>query len=252
MKIDSSSKIVAKDQLLKEYGAMMIEKQGGKDVQFSSQKMRDLGHLVEGLMVVEGNTSVQLSDFLKPEKFDTIVKAIRDIAGFNSGNCQLEVGIPSPALKLGYSIQKCACTLSVKTLCSKDDLRFREIKNFQKIMKSEWEYRVSHHSLTSLHERRFNKVHVLPLAEDMTCLMNFIDQEIVNETRNLRENPTAQCWTLLAKLLLSRAVMLNKRRGGEASKLLLISYNNRPNRSQSASSEIMASLSSWEQQLSVE
>jgi hypothetical protein len=31
-------------------------------------------------------------------------------------------------------------------------------------MKSEWEYTVvSLHSLTSLHERRFNKVHVPPL-----------------------------------------------------------------------------------------
>jgi hypothetical protein len=196
---------VTKDALIKEFGVMLIEKQGGKGAQFISQKMRELGCLVEGLMVVEGSSNVQLSHFLKPEKFDTIVKAIRDITGFNSENGLLEVGIPSLSLKLDYSIQKCASILSGQALRSKDDSRFKDIKNFQKIMKSEWEYRVSRHSLTTLHERRFNKVHVPPLPEDTASLRKFIDEKIVNESRSLKENPTAESWTLLAKLLLSRA-----------------------------------------------
>ena len=140
MKYDSVSRIVSKDTLIKEFGSMLIEKQGGKDHQFILQKMRDLARLVKSLMLVEESTNVQLSDFLRPEKFDTIVRAIRHITGFSAGNGQLEVGIPSLALKVGYSIQKCASILSGQALRSRDDARYNDIKNFQKIMKSEWEY----------------------------------------------------------------------------------------------------------------
>ena len=252
MKNDSIARIVAHDSLIKQFGSMLVERQGGKDAQFTSQKMRELARLVEGLMAVEENESIQLSDFIKPEKFDTIVKAVRNIAGFDEQSGHLQVAIPSLALKLGYSLQKCSSILSGQALQSKDDATFKDLKNFQKLMQSEWEYRVSHHSLTSLHERRFNKVHVPPLAEDMMCLRKNIDQRIADEPKNLRDHPDGKSWTLLAKLLLSRAIMLNRRRGGEASKLLLTSYNSRPDWAMSASSEMRASLSSWEQRLSVE
>ena len=76
MKNYSISKIVRQDGLIKEFGLMLIEKQGGKDAHFTSQKMRELARLVKGLMLVEGRRNSQLSDFLKPEKFDTIVEAI--------------------------------------------------------------------------------------------------------------------------------------------------------------------------------
>ena len=111
MKNDCIFKIVQKDPLIKAFGSMMIEKNGRKDGQLISQKMRELGHLVEGLMSVEKSKNVQLSDFIKPEKFDTVVTAVH-IAGFNSQNDQLKVSISSLALKVGYSIQKCASILS--------------------------------------------------------------------------------------------------------------------------------------------
>jgi hypothetical protein len=74
--------------------------------------MRELGRLVEGLMSVEKSKKVQLSDLIKPEKFDTVVTAVRIIAGFNSQNDQLKVSIPTLALKVGYSKQTCASILS--------------------------------------------------------------------------------------------------------------------------------------------
>ena len=102
-------------------------------------------------------------------------------------------------------------------------------------------------SLTSLHERRLNKVHAPLLAEDMTHLRNYIIEKIVNESRRLKGDLTAKRWSLQAKLLLAKAVMLNKKRGSEASKLLLTSYKNRPNWTQSSFTEIMTSNSSREQ-----
>lgn len=99
MKYDSISDIVKRDQLIKAFGLMLLEKNGLKNSQFVFQKMRELRHLVEGIMATEGNKNVELSNFLRHEKFDTIVKAVRNIAGFSGENGQLEVGIPSLALK---------------------------------------------------------------------------------------------------------------------------------------------------------
>ncbi|CAB3992921.1 Hypothetical predicted protein, partial [Paramuricea clavata] len=101
-----------KEPLIKAFGSMMIEKSGPKDSQFISQKMRELGRLVEGFLLVEKSKNVQLSNFIKPEKFDMVVTAVHIITGFNSQNDQLKVSIPSLALKVGYSIQKCASILS--------------------------------------------------------------------------------------------------------------------------------------------
>ena len=46
MKNDSIARIVAHDSLIKQFGSMLVERQGGKDAQFTSQKMRELARLV--------------------------------------------------------------------------------------------------------------------------------------------------------------------------------------------------------------
>ena len=250
MKCDSISDIVKRDQLIKAFGLMLLEKNGLKNSQFLSQKMSELGRLVESIMAIEENKNVELSNFLWPEKFDTIVKAVRNVAGFSGENGQLKVGIPSLALKVGYSPQKCASILTGQALRSQDESALKDSKNFQRLMKSEWEYTVSHHSLTALHERKFNKVNVPPLADDIANHRNYVDKKIEEESMSLEQSLTTKTWTSLARLLLARIVMLNKRRGGEASMFLLVSYQNRPEWIQCSSGEILASLNSLERRLS--
>ncbi|XP_028418000.1 uncharacterized protein LOC114542728 [Dendronephthya gigantea] len=242
--------IVRKDELIKSFGIMLLEKDGERDCQFVSQKMRELGRLVKHLMVEEKNSAVQLCDYIKPEKFDTIVKAVKETSGFMAGNGQLDVNIPSLALKLGYSIKKCASLLHNQALRARNADQVKDIKSFLKIMSTEWEYKISHHSISTLKERKYNKVQVLPLAEDIAKLRKFLDEEIASETSQLEELPIAKNWTSLAKLLLARIVMLNKRRGGEASKLLLKSYDEIPEWTKCATSEILSSLSPLEKRLS--
>ncbi len=81
----------------------------------------ELAHLVEGLMLVQGSKHVQLSDFLMPEKFDTIVKAVRNIAGFSAGSGHLQVvifewssssGHSIANFKMDFSLHKCSSILS--------------------------------------------------------------------------------------------------------------------------------------------
>ena len=68
MKRGAIADIVKSDDLIKMLGAFLLEKEGESDRQLVSQKMRELGRLLQQLMVVENNEVVQLSDFIKPEK----------------------------------------------------------------------------------------------------------------------------------------------------------------------------------------
>ena len=66
----------------------------------------------------------------------------------------------------------------------------------------------------------------------------------------LEEQPQLQAWSDLAQATLARLVMFNKRRGGEASKMLLSSYLSRPDWTKVNNPEIMSALSSFERELS--
>ncbi|XP_028417721.1 uncharacterized protein LOC114542174 isoform X2 [Dendronephthya gigantea] len=245
------AEIVKKDELIKALGAFLLEKDGERDRQLVSQKMREMGRLLQRLKIVEKNEKAQLSDFIRPEKFDVVIRAVKETAGFKDpDHGLLDVSIPSLALKLGHSLSKCATLLHNQAIRARNEEMAKEIKDFQKLMRSEWEYKISHHSLSTLKDRKMNSVQVLPLAEDMAMLRQFVDKEITETSSQLKESPTPNNWNALARLLLARVVMLNKRRGGEASRLLMRSFNSIPEWTKNATSEILASLSPLEQRLS--
>ena len=139
---------------------------------------------------------------------------------------------------------------SGQAFCRKDKDLQEDVDNFEKLLDSEWSHRVSHHSLSTLSASKFNKVELLPLADDLEKLRRSILSKISSSTQILAEQPQLEAWSQLAQATLARLVMFNKRRGGEASKMLLESYHQRPDWKQVNNPEIMASLSGFERELS--
>lgn len=70
-------------------------------------------------------------------------------------------------MKIGHSLKKCVNILRGNALRRKDKEAQEDADNFEKLIESEWSHRVSHHSLGALSTRKFNKVGLLPLAEDL-------------------------------------------------------------------------------------
>ena len=66
----------------------------------------------------------------------------------------------------------------------------------------------------------------------------------------MNNQPQLDDWSLLAQFTLTRLVIFNKRRGGEASKLALKVYQERLDWSKANSSEITKSLNKFEKELS--
>ena len=62
----------------------------------------------------------------------------------------------------------------------------------------EWSHHISHDSLTTLSTRKFDKMNVLPLAEHLAKLRDYIDQQIHKSLSSFKEHPNLEDWSLLA------------------------------------------------------
>ena len=250
MKSDEISIAARNDWLIKEVGIMLVEKYGEKQNSLISQKMRELSRLLVQLRAKDASPASQLSDFIKPGRFDDIVSAVKSISKFHFEKGVQNVATPSLSLKIGHSLKKCINILRGHALRRKDTILEEDVNNFEKLIESEWSFRVSHHSLGALSSKKFNKVELLPLAEDLEKLRKSVLSKMSFSAEVLEKDPHLEAWSDLAHATLARLVMFNKRRGGEASKLLIDSYLKRPDWSKVNNPEILSSLSGFERELS--
>lgn len=156
---------------------------------------------------------------------------MKALSKFNSEDSVRDVAIPSLSLKISHSLKKCVNILQGDALRRKDNELQEDLDNFEKRIESEWNHRVSHHSLGALGSKKFNNEEPLPLAEEK--LRTSVLSIILSTVQVLREGqPQMEVWNQLAQATLARLVMFNKRRGGEASRMLVESYDHQPDWSQ--------------------
>ena len=165
------------------------------------------------------NRHMQLSNFIVPNMFHKLVDAAKALCDFAVRDSKQNAGTPSIALKIGYGLKKCVNVVVGRALRYEDEVSERAIDHFRQLLQIEWSSRISHHSLTMLNMRRFSKIDVLPLAEDLNKLRKYIDRVINMSMESLQNHPLLEDWSLSPKASLTRLVMFNKRRGGDASKL---------------------------------
>lgn len=75
---DDISLVVRRDKLILEFGTSLLMKVGGEKHEYISQRLRQLARLVLALRKLGEGTN--LSDFLIPERFDLVVKAVMNIS----------------------------------------------------------------------------------------------------------------------------------------------------------------------------
>ena len=124
-----------------------------------------------------------------------------------------------------------------------------EAETFIHLHYSEWTDKVSSIALATLKTNNFNKVEMLPLTDDLFLLKNFLMQTMEDQNKHITEDPFYASWRALAESTMSRIILFNKRRGSEASNLLLQTYTTRPNWVASANKEIVDSLLPMEMKL---
>lgn len=90
-----------------------------------------------------------------------------NISKFDVKMGESRVGTPSLALHIGYSLKKCVGNVRGKALREKDRGLLEDVGHFEKLTEAEWNYCISHHSKTTLNDRRHNQPDFLPVRSDI-------------------------------------------------------------------------------------
>ena len=242
---------IAKDFLIVKFGTILIGKLGPRRKHDVSQRMRQLARLKMQVNLKKEKKIYQLFDMISGKQFDYVVQGVRDMSGmFESDEDVVRFEKPGLALRMGHSLIKVAEIKFGMCLRNDDDVGSNEAETFSKLHRREWTDLVSSAALASLKANKFNKGDVLPLTDDLIKLKNHLSSKMATLSQNIRDCPSYQTWRELAQATMVRMLLLNKRRGAEASKMLLTSYQSRPNWKETTNKEVLDSLSSLEKRCS--
>ncbi|KAK4879868.1 hypothetical protein RN001_008014 [Aquatica leii] len=247
LKHDDVGIVCREDQLIIKLGALLFEKFSVQQHDFIRQTMRQLARLI--IQVRSTSSLTNLEQILLPKNFDIIVKSVKQLC-VSTINAEkfYNYEIPSLALKLGHSLRKCAQISRGVALRTGNLRRDREMQGFLEIMNLEWKNKVSSNALKTLRHRKFNCTQLLPITQDIITLNSYLDAFIQEMTEKIQLN-VQENWPKLAAATLSRIILFNKRRSGEASRMSLNHYACRPNWNEQVTSELKNSLTPLEQTL---
>jgi hypothetical protein len=253
MRCDELTTLVKKDAVIIRFGCILHHRLGKQRCHDISQRMRQLGRLlqeVNRLNAVAGGQLVNLEQCLSGEKFDIVLEATENLCSqFDDESGRHLFNNPSLGLKLGHTLAKCAELKVGMAIRSMDSNMRAEAEAFMALHKAEWTSQISGPSLASLKKRRYNNPQLLPLTSDLVKLKTFQERQMDMLTASLRKQPTYSTWRSLLEVVYSRVVIFNKRRGGETARLLLSAYEMRPKWEQVASDVLIQTLTPVEQQL---
>ena len=244
---DEFSILSRNDHTITKYGEKLYQKHGHNTHMHHhiSCKMRELARLVITVRKIDPSVT-WLADCLIPAKFDTVVRAVRELCGFVEGTNKYKT--PSLALKLGHSLKKCCAIAACSSIKANDVEKRQLLDNFMYLCEKEWSTEVSSAALSTLTAEKMNKPQRLPLTGDIKKINELIANESKQWQEQLETAVSANAWQALAKVTLAGVVLFNRRRAGEAERLLLSEYNQR-NRNVLAVEDVAESLSDSERVL---
>ncbi|XP_026054801.1 uncharacterized protein LOC113040760 [Carassius auratus] len=192
MRQDEISETIMKDSLICLYGESLYTKCGHdkSQHQYIIQKMRELARFMIEVKSRSREVS-NLTQLCNPENFLLAIAACKEVSSYQPDLNTFKT--PSLALKIGYSLKK-ACQLSLGQSLMAGD------RDTEKKLKTS--------------------------SSSLTVIGHLKSVEQVSKDK-LKENVNGAEWKILAETLLCQIILFNRRREGEASKLLLASYVNR-------------------------
>lgn len=220
MRDDEVRRAIEGDDLIMRFGQRLYEEQGHHPhrLPYVAQKMRELGRLLNVLMSSDLNI-FSLEDAMKSSSWDSLLKGVKIVSEFD--NSTQTYGIPSLALKIGYSLKKCAEDLYFIALRNEDEDRKRISQTFVEMYNCDWKTSISSKALASLTASKYNKTQLLPLVEDVVK-MNAYLQKKAEEIRKSWSNERCGEFT---KLCLAQIILFNRKRSGEAERMTVESFH---------------------------
>lgn len=220
-KNDPISEVCKQDFTILKFGYLQFQKYGPPQSELIRQTMRQLGRLLTEVKSIHSDIK-ELADCLLPSKFDVVISSVRRLCRtVNSNTNRPQFEVPSLALKLGHALKKCL-NIHRGMALRNGDLRKNELcMSFLQLMEMEWNNKISSCALSTMNKRKFNHKELLPLTEDLLILTKFLNQEIERLTNKLSLDVDYKTWRTLASCALTRIILFNKKRSGEAAKMTM-------------------------------
>ncbi|XP_065151644.2 uncharacterized protein [Paramisgurnus dabryanus] len=219
---DEITNVVRKEKVILKLGQHLFNKHG-HDVtkhEYIRQKMRETGRLV--LQGKKNGKLKEVSDFFIPANFPDVIEAVHSVAGLNEETSTFKA--PSLALKLGHNLKKMANIIECEAMMSDDKNALSNVQAFKKICDTKWSECVSSQALRNLSEAKWNCPQLLPFADDVKKMHQYLDRQSKEYQAKLEKEPSNKHWAELAKVTLCQVILFNRRREGEVSKMALNAF----------------------------
>ena len=171
-----------------------------------------------------------------------VIKGTEEICGvMHTEDGRRTFKTPSLAVRLGHLLIKIGNVKRGWALQCQNEANRLASETFLSLVKSEWTDTVSSCALNTLKRRKDQSVQILPLTEDLVKVKRHMLKEMTMKTQDLLSSPEYTTWRKLAQVTMSKLILFNKRRGGEVSRLLRKSYQDRPKWEEGINKEILDS-----------
>lgn len=211
---DKITTLVKADELIIKFGERCFEKLGHHQHQqnYISQRMRELGRLLLSMKAVDP-TRRSLEQCLFPENWELLLKAIKDVAGYDDATKSYK--IPSLPLKLGHSLSKCARIIRNRAVITEDTTLRTKAEGFLHLYQDEWSDRISAQALESASNVRFDKPLLVPTVDDIKKFHCYIEKRM----EQLLDKDDQLLFTEMIELSLVSIILFNRKRSGEAERI---------------------------------
>lgn len=247
---DKISETIFSDELILWYGLTLYKNYRDKQSDMIRQRMRVVARLLQVLKrmedVDEMGEDPGLWDFMRPKFFEKLVEATLILSECDRSSMEVVYGKEGIAKHMGGYL-KCIVGIKQSFFSKNEDLQNEHLMNsLQNTIERDWTRVVSGPCLRASAIRKAREHQVLPLTSDLSKLGQFLKAKIIELIPILEEQKSLECWEKLATLTLARVIFFNRKRSGEASRMLLSDFTSDINYSEHEMEESLNRLSKFE------
>ncbi|XP_050516234.1 uncharacterized protein LOC126891100 [Diabrotica virgifera virgifera] len=195
----------------------------------TSRKMRELARILIELKKINPEIK-SLFDALQPKYFDNIVQATQIASGYKSSNDSFDA--PSYAMNIVNSFKQCcdiAINFGIKKKANYESITAAEaeaqLRTMLHLFTTNWRYEISSQAANNLNLKRWNKITIVPLANDLKIMKDFLIDLSKKAAAELQVNTNkVSAYNTLLETSYCQVLLLNRRRPGELQRMKLDTY----------------------------
>nr|XP_020492250.1 uncharacterized protein LOC109986062 isoform X1 [Labrus bergylta]XP_020492251.1 uncharacterized protein LOC109986062 isoform X1 [Labrus bergylta] len=206
---DDVTRTIMDDSVLLQFGELLFSEHGSneKKHQYVRQHLRQVARLV--LEAQKISSLKKLEDFFTPSNFPHVISAVKVLAGYDPEKKTYKV--PSLAVKLGYDLQKACSIVEGNAVKCGDECKAKSARDFLSVYQKKWTKLISSGALKMIRKSEFNDNKKVPFVRDVKQLNFHLEKVHEVAEKTLKDSPSEENYCALAKAILARTILFNRR-----------------------------------------